>query len=188
MTEFTFETTPRVVCRDGSAAGLAQHARELGVRRALLVTDRGVLANGVAADALAGFAGTDVGITVFDGVEADPPEACVLAAVERARAEEVDGVIGFGGGSSLDTAKLVALLARTPQALADAYGVGRARGPRLPLIQVPTTAGTGSEVTPIAIVTTLSSEKVGVVSGLLYPDLALLDARSRWDCRRASRP
>ena len=78
--------------------------------------------------------------------------------------------------SSLDTAKLVALLARTPHAFADVYGVDRAVGPRWPLIQVPTTAGTGSEVTPIAIVTTSTHEKMGVVSRLLFPDVALLDA------------
>ena len=80
------------------------------------------------------------------------------------------------GGSSLDTAKLVALLARTPQSLPDIYGIGLARGPRLALIQVPTTAGTGSEVTPISILTTPSHEKKGVVSPLLYPDIALLDS------------
>ena len=84
--------------------------------------------------------------------------------------------MGLGGGSSLDTAKLVALLASTQQPLASIYGIGLAKGPRLPLVQVPTTAGTGSEVTPIAIVTTPSQEKKGVVSPLLYPDLAILDA------------
>lgn len=146
------------------------------MQRVLLITDRGLLSGGVLSDALASFDGSGVGLSVFDGVEADPPEASVLAAVAQARAESVDGVIGMGGGSSLDTAKLVALLSRTPQLLADAYGVGRAVGPRWPLIQVPTTAGTGSEVTPIAIVTTPTSEKQGVVSSVLYPDLALLDA------------
>lgn len=176
MTEFSFETTRRIICRDGSAAGLAQYARELGVRHAMLVTDRGVISTGIAADALDGLRRSDIGVTVFDRVEADPPEATVQAAVAQARAESVDGVIGFGGGSSLDTAKLVALLACTSQQLDDVYGIGRAHGPRLPLIQVPTTSGTGSEVTPIAIVTTPSNEKVGVVSSLLYPDLALLDA------------
>ena len=71
-----------------------------------------------------------------------------------AREAEADAVLGLGGGSSLDVAKLVALLARTPQPLAEIYGVGLARGPRLPLVLAPTTAGTGSEVTPIAILTT----------------------------------
>ena len=85
--------------------------------------------------------------------------------------------MGIGGGSSLDTAKLVALLSGAPQDIQGIYGIGLARGPRQPLIQVPTTAGTGSEVTPIAIVTTPTHEKKGVVSPLLYPDIALLDGR-----------
>jgi alcohol dehydrogenase len=75
----------------------------------------------------------------------------------------------------MDVAKLVALLARTDQELGSIYGIGMARGPRLKLIQVPTTAGTGSEVTPIAIVTTGATEKKGVVSPVLLPDVALLD-------------
>ena len=146
------------------------------MRRVLLVTDRGLTSSGVLTDALASFVGTDVAVAVFDGVESDPPESSVMAAVAHARAESVDGVIGIGGGSSLDTAKLVALLARSTQSMSDVYGVGRAVGARWPLIQVPTTAGTGSEVTPIAIVTTATSEKQGIVSSVLYPDLALLDA------------
>ncbi len=97
--------------------------------------------------------------------------------MDAALAAGADGVIGFGGGSSMDTAKLVALLVRTPQPLPAIYGIGLARGPRLPLVQVPTTAGTGSEVTPISILTTPSHEKKGVVSPLLYPNIALLDSR-----------
>ena len=81
-------------------------------------------------------------------VVADPPEHIVLTAVEQARSAKADLVIGFGGGSSMDVAKLVALLAHPAcqQTLQDIYGVGNAKGQRLPLIQVPTTAGTGSEV------------------------------------------
>jgi alcohol dehydrogenase class IV len=176
MANFTFETTPRIVSDDGAGDRLADFAREHGMSRVLVVTDRGLRASGVLDHALASFAGSGISVSVFDGVEADPPEASVVAAVAQAVAESVDGVIGMGGGSSLDTAKLVALLARTGQSLGDVYGVGRAAGPRWPLIQVPTTSGTGSEVTPIAIVTTPTSEKVGVVARVLYADLALLDA------------
>lgn len=100
----------------------------------------------------------------------------MLQAVRFAVEHKADGVIGLGGGSSMDTAKLVALLARTPQPLDAIFGIGLARGPRWPLIQIPTTAGTGSEVTPIAIVTTPTDEKKGVVSPILYADLAVLDA------------
>src|SRR3546814_16623944 len=76
----------------------------------------------------------------------------------------------------MDIAKLVALLGNSDQPLAEMYGIGNAKGRRLPLVQVPTTAGTGSEVTGISIITTGESEKKGVVSPLLLPDIALLDA------------
>ncbi|MGG2478986.1 iron-containing alcohol dehydrogenase, partial [Rhizobium sp. BR5] len=81
------------------------------------------------------------------------------------------------GGSSLDVAKLVALLAKSGEALGNIYGVGNVTGERLPLVLVPTTAGTGSEVTPISIITTGAHQKKGVVSPVLLPDAALLDAK-----------
>lgn len=95
-----------------------------------------------------------------------------------ARGCDATGVIGLGGGSSLDVAKLVALLAGSGENLADIYGVGLAKGPRLPLLLIPTTAGTGSEVTPISIVTTGAHEKKGVVSPVILPDIALLDPQA----------
>jgi len=117
-------------------------------------------------------------LTVFDQVSADPADTIVLDAARQAKEAKADLVIGFGGGSSMDVAKLVALLAHpdASQQLSDIYGVGMATGPRLPLIQVPTTAGTGSEVTPVAIVTTGATTKAGVVAPSLLPDLAVLDA------------
>jgi len=175
MTNFVFETTPRIICETGAAAKLGTLAAELGLRKVLLVTDKGLVQAGILAPVLDGFAAAKVAVEVFSDVLADPPEVSVDAAVASARSAGIDGVVGLGGGSSLDTAKLVALLAGNPQALPDIYGIGLAKGPRLPLIQVPTTAGTGSEVTPIAIVTTPTHEKKGVVSPLLYPDVAVLD-------------
>jgi len=177
MSQFAFETAPKIICEQGGADRLGEIARSLGVSRLFLVTDAGLIKAKLIDGALASLAAAGVTTTVFSDVLADPPETSVQAAVDAARAAGVDGVVGFGGGSSLDTAKLVALLVRTPQALPEIYGIGLARGPRLPLIQVPTTAGTGSEVTPISILTTPSHEKKGVVSPLLYPDVALLDSR-----------
>ncbi|MCR6632446.1 MAG: iron-containing alcohol dehydrogenase [Magnetospirillum sp.] len=180
MISFTFETTPRIICEDRASARLAALSAELGIRHALIVTDSGLVAAGLLQPALDGFKAAGMAATVFTDVKMDPPEASVLEAVAQARQAGIDGVIGFGGGSSMDTAKLVALLAGTDQVLPDIYGIGLAKGPRLPLIQVPTTAGTGSEVTPIAIVTTPTNEKKGVVSSLLYPDLAVLDGTLTW--------
>lgn len=177
MSQFSFETTPKIICEQGGAGRLGDIAKGLGITRLFLVTDLGLIKAKLLDGALASLAAAGVAATVFSDVLADPPELSVQAAVDAARAAGADGVVGFGGGSSMDTAKLVALLARTPQPLPDIYGIGLARGPRLPLIQVPTTAGTGSEVTPISILTTPSHEKKGVVSPLLYPDVALLDSR-----------
>lgn len=177
MSQFSFETAPRILCEQGGADRLGELAIGLGMSHVFLVTDAGLVKAGMIAGALASLADAKVQVTVFSEVQADPPEHVVETAVRAARAAGVDGVVGFGGGSSLDSAKLVALLVHTPQALSAIYGIGLARGPRLPLIQVPTTAGTGSEVTPISILTTPSHEKKGVVSPLLYPDLALLDSR-----------
>ena len=177
MSQFSFETAPKIICEQGGAGRLGNIAKSLGITRLFLVTDVGLIKAKLLDGALASLAAAGVAATVFSDVLADPPELSVQAAVNAARAAGADGVVGFGGGSSMDTAKLVALLARTPQALPDIYGIELARGPRLPLIQVPTTAGTGSEVTPISILTTPSHEKKGVVSPLLYPDVALLDSR-----------
>ena len=176
MTGFSFETTPRILCEDGAALKLAEFLNGMGVTRPFIVTDAGLVSAGVVQPILDALKAARVTATMFSEVLADPPEASVMAAVTAAREAGADGVVGLGGGSSLDTAKLVALLAGTDQALPDIYGIGLARGPRLPLVQVPTTAGTGSEVTNIAIVTTPDDQKKGVVSPLLYPDAAILDA------------
>ncbi|MCB5174344.1 iron-containing alcohol dehydrogenase [Microvirga lenta] len=175
MPAFTFNTTPSVVFGSGSIARIGEiAAARLGARVAL-VTDAGLVKAGLVTPALQALEAAELAVDVFDGVVADPPEAVVHAAVAQARGFGADGVIGFGGGSSLDVAKLVALLAKGGEDLSAVYGVGIAKGPRLPLVAVPTTAGTGSEVTPISIVTTGSHEKKGVVSPLIIPDVALLD-------------
>jgi alcohol dehydrogenase len=142
----------------------------------LIVTDAGFLRTGLVDAPIASLRESNLTVTVFSDVIADPPEAVVLQAVENARKNEVDIVIGLGGGSSMDVAKLIAVLAGSDQELKTMYGIGNVKGKRLPLIQIPTTAGTGSEVTPISIVTTGATTKMGVVSPQLYADLAVLDA------------
>jgi len=111
-------------------------------------------------------------------VQPNPPAHNIKDAVTLCRDVNAKAVVGLGGGSSMDVAKLTAFLAYPgqKQKLEDIYGVNKCRGPRLPLVQIPTTAGTGSEVTPVAIVTTGEKEKKGIVSSQLLPDVALLDA------------
>ncbi len=175
MDTLSFATARTLTCEAGASTRLAPVLVGLGARRVLLVTDAGVERAGLTDPALAGLREAGLAVTVFRDVVADPPVPVVLAAAKAARDFRADAVLGIGGGSPLDTAKLAALLAASDQPLDAMYGVGNATGPRLPLVLVPTTAGTGSEVTPIAIVTTGDSEKKGIVSPVLLPDAAVLD-------------
>ncbi|MFO1471222.1 MAG: iron-containing alcohol dehydrogenase [Turneriella sp.] len=176
MRPLDFQTTRRILCEPGSIQKLPALARELGISRALVVTDDGIFQSALHERATDALRMGDVSFAVEHNVVADPPEAVVLEAVTKARALRIDGVIGFGGGSSMDVAKVIATLVPSRQSIAQIYGVCNVRGNRLPLIQVPTTAGTGSEVTPIAIITTGETTKTGIVSPQLLPDVALLDA------------
>src|SRR5690606_1006779 len=142
----------------------------------LLVTDPGLRSLGLADPAIASLEAEGAAVTVFDQVEADPSLATLMKAVEVGRRAGVGGVVGFGGGSSQDVAKLTALLIGSGEDLDEAWGVGKAKGPRLALVLVPTTAGTGSEVTPVSIITVGEEEKRGVSSPVILPDIAVLDA------------
>jgi alcohol dehydrogenase len=176
MKPFIFSTTKSIISEIGAVKRIAEICGNLGIAKPLIVTDQGIVNIGLIQPLDMAFKKAGKEYFCFDQVVADPPEDIVLCAVACAKQLDVDGIIGFGGGSSLDTAKLVALLANSNEQLADIYGVDVIRGKRLPLILVPTTAGTGSEVTPIAIVTTGDTTKAGVVSAELLPDVALLDA------------
>jgi alcohol dehydrogenase class IV len=176
MKAFIFSTTKSIISEIGAIKRIADICATLDISKPLVVTDQGIVNIGLLRPVEEAFKKAGKAYTCFDQVVADPPEHVVLSAVAYAKQYEVDGVIGFGGGSSLDTAKLVALLANSDEQLADIYGVDAVRGKRLPLILIPTTAGTGSEVTPIAIVTTGDTTKAGVVSAALLPDIAVLDA------------
>jgi alcohol dehydrogenase class IV len=175
MGSFTFETTPTIRFGAGVIGDLGALAVARGWRRVLLVSDRGIVEAGLLDRPLGLLRAAGVDVQVFDAVVADPGEAVLHEAVAVAAAGDAQAVIGLGGGSSLDVAKLVALLRGSGEDLQAAYGVRNAQGPRLPLLLVPTTAGTGAEVTPIAIITTGLHEKKGVVSPLILPDVALLD-------------
>jgi alcohol dehydrogenase len=175
---FAFSTVAHIVSELGAARKLGElvRARFPSAQRALLVTDPGFLKTGLVQAPADSLAAAGFHVKIYSDVVADPPEQVVLAAVAAAREHEADVVIGLGGGSSMDVAKLIAVLAGSEQPIAAIYGIGNVRGTRLPLVQIPTTAGTGSEVTNIAIVTTGETTKMGVVAPQLYADLAILDA------------
>jgi alcohol dehydrogenase class IV len=165
-----------VLVGPGTSEQLADLSASLGIRRALIVTDPGIIEFGLLEAALKKFEAKSISVKIYSDVIADPPEAVVLDAVKTAQEFGCDGVIGFGGGSSMDVAKLLAVLIKGEQSLADIYGVDSITGSRLPLIQIPTTAGTGSEATMVSIITTGETTKAGVVSRVLLADKIILDA------------
>jgi len=180
MTDFTFNTTPSIRQLTGGAAKLGNVLDSLpivpGASKILFVTDPGIMKLELADAALESLKKCGFEVTIFDGIEPDPKASTVIDAVAIAKRHKVECVVGFGGGSSMDVAKMIALLARSNQPLEEMYGVNQVKGERLPLVLVPTTAGTGSEVTAVSILTTGSEEKKGVVSPIILPDIALLDA------------
>jgi alcohol dehydrogenase class IV len=175
MDPFKFQTVPNIEFGAGSTRGIPDLVASYEAKRILLVTDAGVRNAGLTSTTEDRLTSAGRKVVVFDEVAADPPSHVIERATDLCRSERVDLVLSIGGGSALDTAKLVAYLARSDESLESLYGVDLAKGQRLPLLLVPTTAGTGSEVTPIAIVTTPDAEKKGVVSARLMPDWAILD-------------
>ena len=178
MSPFQFQTVPNIIAGLGSIQQLKALLTEQNNQRVLLVTDPGMVQLQLHAPVLEILEAAGCDYRIYASVQADPPEHIVLEAAEFARQNQIDTVIGFGGGSSLDVAKIIALLAHPEQKqqLHEMYGVNQAQKPRLPLILIPTTAGTGSEVTPISIVTTGETTKTGIVSAALYADVTILDA------------
>ena len=170
-----FSTTSDIVFGAGSIDSLGALAKDCGIRHALLVTDGGIASRQMHQPAVNSLIASGINVTVYADVIADPPAAIVEGAATAARSAGCDGVIGFGGGSSMDTAKLVAVLICGEQPLEAMYGVDKVTARRVPLIQVPTTAGTGSEVTMVAVVTTGATTKMGVVSRILLADRVILD-------------
>lgn len=172
---FTFYTAPEIIFESGSSKRLGALAAPK-MKRPVLLTDKGLINAGLVAPALESLKSSGLNVLLFDDVAADPPAAKVKEAVSIAKGHNADGVIALGGGSSMDTAKVVAALINSDQTLEEIYGTDQITGGRVPLICVPTTAGTGSEVTSISVVTSEDDEKVGIIDNKLFPDMAVLDA------------
>lgn len=173
MQDFTFNPGPRLFSGEGSALRLGE---VLPQGPCLFVTDRDVVKLGLTDQCRAALEQGGRELILFDAVEADPSKDTLLSAVEAGREGAATHVVGFGGGSPMDVAKLAAYLLGSGDELDSIWGVGLAVGQHLPLALVPTTAGTGSEATPVAVITCEGGEKRGVNSPALIADWAALDA------------
>lgn len=161
MSHFQFQTVPNIISGLGSIQELQNVLASKTYRKLLLVTDAGMIKNQLHLPILQILDTLKIEHVIYADVHTDPPEQVVLDAANYAKQQNVDVIVGFGGGSSLDVAKVIALLAHPNQTqnLQEMYGVNQVKTARLPLILIPTTAGTGSEVTPISIVTTGETTK-----------------------------
>ncbi len=184
MQSFEFQTTNRIFNEIGGLSRTAEICGELEISNLLIVTDEGVFNHGLLEDIKSILKQNKIAFEIFKDVEADPSDQTAINAANFGKEHKANGVLGIGGGSAMDTAKVVSILllnkgANTQVHLEDLsplYGVNQITKPRSPLILVPTTAGTGSEVTPISILTTGETTKSGIVSSVLLPDIAILDA------------
>lgn len=175
MKNFTFCTTKTIVIEKGGVSRAAEFVSGLDGRRALIVTDKGVVAAGHHEKLARGLSGAGIKICDYREVGPDPSEKMVYAAADVATVNGIDCVVGIGGGSAMDVAKAVSVVAGTKTRLDEIYGIEKVTGKRLPLILIPTTAGTGSEVTAPSVITAADGKKKVVISSKLYADVALLD-------------
>lgn len=172
-----FQTAPRIVQGAGCLSQVASEVERLGGTRIMIVTDPGLVAAGIVDRLETLLREGGVAYHRFDQVEPDPRLEIAALATDLIRQEKSDLIIGIGGGSAIDIAKIASVLATNDGELGRYFGIDLIPRPGLKTIIVPTTAGTGSEVTPIVILSDLEEKlKKGVVSPYLMPSVALLDA------------
>jgi alcohol dehydrogenase class IV len=173
-----FRTTKRILFGLGAVEKTGTEAQLFKAKKVLIITDPGVIQAGLLENIEKPLQSVGLPYVVFDGVEPDPRIEVVEKSVEKAKKEGIDLIIGFGGGSSLDIAKVTSILITNPGKIDRFFGVDLVPAPGIPVILIPTTAGTGSEVTPIAILSdTKEKLKKGIVSPTLFPEVAIVDPK-----------
>ena len=175
LNNFTFNTTSGIRFGSGASVSSSQEISKILGSNILFITDKDLMSLKLTEPTLNQLKKFSSKVEIFEDVEADPSLKTLLKSIEIGKKMNATGVIGFGGGSSMDVAKLTSLILGSNENIEEAWGVSNAKGPRLPLVLVPTTAGTGSEVTPISIITVGEEEKKGVSSPIILPDVAILD-------------
>ncbi len=171
-----FSTTPRIVMGPGSVKTIGAEVKAKGVKRVLLVTDKGVIGAGLLKSIEESFKATKIKYVIFDKVEPDPRYEIVADCVKMAESARAQMLVGIGGGSPMDITKTAAIMLTNKGPIGSYFGINLVPNPGLPTILIPTTAGTGSEVTPIAILSDEGEKlKKGIVSPYLFPAIGILD-------------
>jgi alcohol dehydrogenase class IV len=177
--QFTFSIPTTIVFGLGAVDGIGTHAKTLGFKRPLIVTDKIMSQSDGMKRILAKLSEAGLQSAVWDGIAAEPLDTTLTEGVQRYRAERCDGLIGFGGGSAMDTAKGVGVLAVAGEDDPTPYQRfgGKTVPGCVPVIAIPTTAGTGAEVTSVSVLTSLKSgHKLPIRHPSLLPRIAVVDA------------
>ncbi|MBW2057745.1 MAG: iron-containing alcohol dehydrogenase [Deltaproteobacteria bacterium] len=172
----SFRVPNLILAGVGSLERLGEEARNLEAKKALVVTDKGVVASGIAGKVRGLLEKEGIPSDLFDGVISDPDIACADTCVETAKRGDYDLILGVGGGSSMDIASVASVMCTNPGKIQDYLGVNLVKKPGIPTILIPTTAGTGAEATPNAILTDSEAKlKKAIVSPYILPRVAIVD-------------
>jgi len=173
---FGFNVATRIVFRVGATEGIGDEARSLGGRRALVVSESGVVASGIVEPILKRLDDAGLDPRLFSSFSPNPKDYECLEGLKVAQEHGADILVGVGGGSSMDVAKIIGLLQTSGGHPVEYGGIGLVNKPLPPVIAVPTTSGTGSEVTACAVCTdTKNRVKINIISPQMAPTVALLD-------------
>src|SRR5438067_4234865 len=173
---FDFQPRPRIIFGEGAVDRAGELARELGAKKVLLVTDRGLVAAGHAQHVRRNLEAAGLHVTIFDHAAENPTTACVDKCLRAAESAGIDTIIGLGGGSAMDTAKGCNFLLTNGGRIQDYWGVGKASKPMLPMIAIPTTAGTGSECQSSALIADAQThQKMACLDPKATARVAILD-------------
>jgi alcohol dehydrogenase class IV len=172
----SFRTPHLILAGIGSLERLGGEAKALEAKKAFLVTDKGVIESGIVEKIQALLQKEGIAIDVFDKVISDPDIGCAEACIEMAKSDRYDLILGVGGGSSMDIASVASVMCTNPGTVQDYLGIDLVKNPGIPTILIPTTAGTGAEATPNAILTDVEAKlKKAVVSPYILPRVAIVD-------------
>jgi alcohol dehydrogenase class IV len=178
-----FSTADEILFGPGAAQQIGAEARFRGLNNALIITDPNMVKAGLVDGIRASLDQADVGSDVFEGGVPEPGTATVNAAADVARAAKPDVIIGLGGGSNMDVAKVAAAVYSHGGSAADYIGENKIPSPTVPVFAVPTTAGTGSEVTAVAVIEDEAKHlKLAVSSAYVRPRLAIVDPLLTLSC------
>ncbi len=160
----------------GSSLRTGLKVRELGCKKVLVVYDKGIKDVGIAGNVVENIQNAGIETICFEDVVPDPPDTIVEKAAELARNEKIDGIVAVGGGSAMDTAKGINVLINNEPPIMQYFGVQKNLKPGVPMVMIPTTSGTGSEVTNMCVISCVSKNtKESVVSPVCVGTLAILD-------------